>query len=78
MRQFQNKVFEVKNVSFEVSAGQTLALLGESGSGKTLTALATIGLLPKQAEKIEGEIWLKAADFLLVVNHQLAGFVEKR
>lgn len=65
MRQFQNKVFEVKNVSFEVSAGQTLALLGESGSGKTLTALATIGLLPKQAEKIEGEIWLEGSRFFV-------------
>jgi microcin C transport system ATP-binding protein len=34
----------VREVSFEVQAGQKLALVGESGSGKTVTALALLGL----------------------------------
>ncbi|WP_423493802.1 ABC transporter ATP-binding protein [Microbacterium esteraromaticum] len=36
-------------VSFEVSDGQRLGLIGESGSGKSVTALAVLGLLPEGA-----------------------------
>ena len=39
----------VKDVSFDLQAGQTLALLGESGCGKTTTAKALLRLLDKQA-----------------------------
>lgn len=37
----------VQDVSFEIGAGETLALIGRSGSGKSLTSLALMGLLPK-------------------------------
>jgi len=40
----------VDGVSFSIEAGQTLALVGESGCGKTLTALALLRLLPPGAE----------------------------
>ncbi|HEX4833787.1 MAG TPA: ABC transporter ATP-binding protein [Trebonia sp.] len=36
----------VSDVSFDLAAGERLAIIGESGSGKTLTALAAMGLLP--------------------------------
>src|SRR5690606_16434755 len=39
----------VENVSFTLRAGETLALLGESGCGKTTTAKALLRLLDKQA-----------------------------
>lgn len=39
----------VEDVSFELEAGQRLGIIGESGSGKTLTSLAVIGLLPDTA-----------------------------
>src|SRR5690606_18177049 len=39
----------VKDVSFDLRAGETLALLGESGCGKTTTAKALLRLLDKQA-----------------------------
>ncbi|MFG1619813.1 ABC transporter ATP-binding protein [Nonomuraea wenchangensis] len=40
----------VDGVTFDVPAGTTVGLIGESGSGKTMTALAVIGLLPERAE----------------------------
>jgi len=41
----------VQDISFSLSAHETLALVGESGSGKSLTALALMGLLPPQAKQ---------------------------
>ncbi|MFQ5675944.1 MAG: ABC transporter ATP-binding protein [bacterium] len=43
-------------ISFEIQSSKTLAIVGESGSGKTMTALALLGLLPKAARQIRGEI----------------------
>lgn len=40
----------VKNINFKINKGETLVLLGESGSGKTLTALSIMQLLPEQAK----------------------------
>jgi peptide/nickel transport system ATP-binding protein len=50
----QNKV--VHNVSFELKQQQILGIVGESGSGKSVTSLAILGLLSKNA-KIEGAIF---------------------
>ena len=45
----------LSSLSLEIEAGQTLGLIGESGSGKSLTALAILGLLPSEM-KVSGEI----------------------
>ena len=45
----------VKDISFSVAAGEMLAIVGESGSGKSVTSLALMQLLPKQAT-ISGQI----------------------
>lgn len=44
------------NISFELRAGETLALIGASGSGKSMTALALLDLLPEPLKRTGGEI----------------------
>jgi oligopeptide/dipeptide ABC transporter ATP-binding protein len=41
----------IEGLSFEVKAGETLAIVGESGCGKSLTSLAVMGLLPDQLSR---------------------------
>ncbi len=53
----------VRGVSFSIAPGETLGLIGESGSGKTLTALALMGLLPEGAQ-VSGSIRFKGQDLL--------------
>ncbi len=44
----------VENLSFTLRRGETLAIAGESGSGKSITSLAIMGLLPPPAVRITG------------------------
>ncbi len=53
----------LRNIGFSLEAGRILALTGESGSGKSLTALAVMGLLPEGAEAT-GSIRLDGAELL--------------
>ena len=53
----------LKDVSLSVNTGEIVAVTGESGSGKSLTALATMGLLPKGSETT-GKIILTGQDLL--------------
>ena len=52
---FQKNQQVVNNLSFSLYEKETLALVGESGSGKSVTALASMKLLPSNA-KTEGLI----------------------
>jgi oligopeptide/dipeptide ABC transporter ATP-binding protein len=55
----------VRDVSFSVREGETLALVGESGCGKTMTALSILRLVPDPPARIAaGEIWLDGRDVL--------------
>jgi peptide/nickel transport system ATP-binding protein len=44
----------IKNINFTLARGETLALAGESGSGKSITSLAIMGLLPPPAVRVSG------------------------
>ncbi|MEW6659558.1 MAG: ABC transporter ATP-binding protein [Thermodesulfobacteriota bacterium] len=46
----------VAGVSFHLQAGETLGLVGESGCGKTVTALSILRLLPASHARVSGEI----------------------
>lgn len=59
----------VRNVSLSIERGQTVGLVGESGCGKSLTALALMGLLPPRA-RIGGSIRLD--------GEELVGLAEAR
>ncbi|MCX4780820.1 ABC transporter ATP-binding protein [Streptomyces sp. NBC_01264] len=55
----------VNGVSYSVNAGETLAVLGESGSGKSVTAQAIMGILDMPPGKIpQGEILFQGTDLL--------------
>jgi len=53
----------VDDVSFTIDEGERLAMIGESGSGKTLTALALIGLTPESAT-VSGSVRLNGSELI--------------
>ena len=63
----------VENVSLQIGAGERVGLIGESGSGKTLTALAILGLLPETL-RASGSVRLRGAavDLVGASEHELA------
>ncbi len=54
----------VRSVSFSVERGETLCIVGESGCGKSLTALALMGLLPRHAVRAAGRMVLDGIDLM--------------
>lgn len=59
------KVLAVNNLEIELNKGETLGIVGETGAGKTTTALGIMGLIPKPAGKIiSGEIKFNGRDLL--------------
>ena len=52
----ETRIAAVRGVSFDLRRGETLALVGESGCGKTSVALAVLGLLPDNATVEDGEV----------------------
>lgn len=59
------RIRAVDRVSFKVGKGRTLGVVGESGCGKSVTALSIMRLLPNPAGKIEqGEIRFKGKDIV--------------
>jgi oligopeptide/dipeptide ABC transporter ATP-binding protein len=66
------QVTAVDGVSFSVERGKTLGLVGESGCGKSVTALSIIRLLPQPMGKIlGGEVLLEGTDLLSVPDEQM-------
>lgn len=57
-----NAVPVLSDISFSMQKGEILGLIGESGSGKTMTALAITNLLPKTASITNGQILFNGVD----------------
>jgi peptide/nickel transport system ATP-binding protein len=62
----------VRDVSFHIEAGETLGLVGESGCGKSMTALALMGLLPPTAERRVRSLTFQGEDIAVLPRRQLA------
>ncbi len=61
----------VDRVSLDLATGHRLGIIGESGSGKSLTALAVLGLLPRGAQ-VSGSIRWQGTDLLGLSERELA------
>ncbi len=67
-------VHAVNGASFDLAAGEVLGILGESGSGKSVTLRALMGLLPAGQTRIEGEASVTGRDIGWLSGKALADF----
>jgi peptide/nickel transport system ATP-binding protein len=70
----ERTVHAVNNLSFSVNEGEVLGLLGESGSGKSVTLRALMRLLPKKRTDISGSIRVAGRDVLALDDKELSAF----
>ena len=64
------EVHAVDGLSYAVAQGQTVAIIGESGSGKTVSSRAVMGLLPPSA-RVEGSVRFQGVDLLGLPEREL-------
>jgi peptide/nickel transport system ATP-binding protein len=62
----------VRGVTLSVERGETLCIVGESGCGKSLTALAIMGLLPRRARRSASRLALDGIDLRAASDSELA------
>ncbi|MCD8370446.1 MAG: ABC transporter ATP-binding protein [Clostridiales bacterium] len=65
-------IHAVNGVSFELDAGSTIGLVGETGAGKTSIARAILRILPDHATRaVSGEIYFKGRELLKLPEHEM-------
>jgi len=66
------RIYALDKVSFSVARGETLSLVGESGCGKSVTAMAIMGLLPRASALVtSGRIQINGVDLVGLPERQL-------
>ncbi len=66
----ESVVRAVREVSYDLAAGEQVGLVGESGSGKSAGALALVGLLPDYAD-LSGRVTLEGTDLMQLTEREL-------
>ena len=66
----EGRVLPVDGVSFSLNDGETTAIVGESGCGKSLTALSIMGLIDKPGRIVGGKILFEGKDLLCLSKHE--------
>ena len=61
----------VDNVSFDINDGDTLGLVGETGCGKSMTALSILRLVPTPGKIVTGEIFFKGRNLLDISEDEM-------
>src|SRR5450830_1849836 len=61
----------VRGVSFDVARGESLGLVGESGCGKSMTALSIVRLLPAGAKITAGSILVEGQDVVRASDREM-------
>ncbi len=61
----------VDGVSFDVPAGQVVGLVGESGSGRSATAMAVMRQLPRRGVHVSGQVLLDGVDLLALSEGEM-------
>jgi oligopeptide/dipeptide ABC transporter ATP-binding protein len=64
-------IHAVNGVSFDIAPGETLGIVGESGCGKSVTALALLGILPRAGKVIDGRAIFEDRDLVQLSDRQL-------
>ena len=65
-------VYAVNGISFKLEKGQTLGLVGETGAGKSTTALSLLRLLPERTGKVvDGTITIEGKDLATMTDEEL-------
>ena len=64
-------VYAVNGITFEVAAGETLGIVGESGCGKSVTSLALLGILSRAGRVTSGTATFGGRDLLKLDDQQL-------
>ena len=64
-------VYAVNGISFEIARGETLGIVGESGCGKSVTALAILGILPRAGRIPTGTAIFEGRDLLHLSDRRL-------
>jgi peptide/nickel transport system ATP-binding protein len=70
----ERTVYAVNDLSLSVKQGEVLGLLGESGSGKSVTLRALMRLLPKKRTQITGAVNVLGKDVLALDDDELSKF----
>jgi oligopeptide transport system ATP-binding protein len=64
-------VYAVNGVSFEIAAGETLGIVGESGCGKSVTSLAILGILSRNGRVTSGRAVFEGRDLIGLGDREL-------